>query len=90
MKDSFLKTESHITMEWKNLSIIDKKTDKFILDHLSGQVSSGEFLTIMGPSGAGKSSFLSAITSKLSSYTSNFKIQGKVQFLFDQDNTEWS
>ncbi len=32
----------------------------------------------MGPSGAGKSSFLSAITSKLSSFSSNFIVKGKV------------
>jgi len=32
----------------------------------------------MGPSGAGKSSFLSIITSKLSSYSSNFNVKGKV------------
>lgn len=80
MKDSFLKTQQKITLEWKNLSLIDKKTDKAVLDRLSGKVSSGEFLTIMGPSGAGKSSLLSIITSKLSAYASSFKIKGKVIF----------
>lgn len=65
-------------MKWKNLSLIDKKSGNYILSNLTGEVHSGDFLTIMGPSGAGKSSFLSIITSKLSAYTGSFKIKGKV------------
>lgn len=65
-------------MKWKNISLIDKKSANYILSNLTGDVHSGDFLTIMGPSGAGKSSFLSIITSKLSAYTGSFKVKGKV------------
>ena len=44
----------------------------------------------MGPSGAGKSSFLSIITSKLSSYSGNFKVKGRVTLVSKfLDNTQW-
>lgn len=78
MKKSFLNTPQTIELEWNNISLVDKKTDNVVIDKLTGSVKSGEFLTVMGPSGAGKSSFLSIITSKLSAYSSNFKIRGKV------------
>ncbi len=78
MNDSFLKSDLKLSLSWHSLSLIDKATNARILNNLSGNITSGQLLTIMGPSGAGKSSFLSILTSKLSSYASNFNIHGKV------------
>jgi len=68
-------------LSWKNLNFIEKKQQKIILENLSGDVRSGDFLTIMGSSGAGKSTFLSLITKSFSAYGKNFILKGKVNFL---------
>jgi len=68
-------------LTWENVSFIEKKKNKIILDNLSGGVKSGEFLTIMGSSGAGKSTFLSLITKSFSSFGKKFLLKGKVKFL---------
>jgi len=54
-------------MEWQDLTLTHHKTEKKLLDKLSGRYQSGDFLAIMGPSGAGKSSLLTVITARLRS-----------------------
>lgn len=68
-------------MTWKNVTLVEKKKNKIILKNLSGNVRSGDFLTIMGSSGAGKSTFLSLITKTFSPFGKNFILKGKVNFL---------
>jgi ABC-type transport system involved in cytochrome bd biosynthesis fused ATPase/permease subunit len=89
MNDSFLKSELKLSLSWHNISLIDKATNVRILNNLSGNITSGQLLTIMGPSGAGKSSLLSILTSKLSSYASNFNIHGKVFDINIIDYSQW-
>jgi ABC-type multidrug transport system ATPase subunit len=89
MNDSFLKSDLQLSLSWHNISLIDKATNVRIMNNLSGNITSGQLLTIMGPSGAGKSSLLSILTSKLSSYASNFNIHGKVFDLNIIDYSQW-
>lgn len=66
------------SLRWERLSLIHNKSNKNILSSLEGEVSCGEFLTVMGQSGAGKSSFLSILTARITSKTSGFTIEGQV------------
>lgn len=77
---SFLKQDFVVKLSWKNVHFIEKKKKKIILEDLSGEVRSGDFLTIMGSSGAGKSTFLSLITKSFSQFGRNFLLRGKVIF----------
>lgn len=46
---------------WKELSYRVNKSNKTILNNISGTLKSGQIMAIMGPSGAGKSSLLDCI-----------------------------
>lgn len=63
-------------LEWQNITLIDPKDNKCILNNLNGNFKTGDFVSIMGPSGAGKSSLLSIITSRLRKDNSPLSIQG--------------
>ena len=89
MQDSPSKSRPKLVLKWENVSRIDKNTNTHVLSNLCGEASSGDYLTIMGPSGAGKSSLLSILTSKLSSYSSNFRVRGKVLNTSYTDNSKW-
>lgn len=45
-----------------SLSVIQKEKKKYIVNHVSDVVQSGQMLAIMGPSGAGKTSLLRVLT----------------------------
>ncbi len=52
-------------LQWSNLKITATKTQKAILDNLSGEVQAGRSLAIMGSSGAGKTTFLNYLSKKM-------------------------
>lgn len=52
------------------------KYEKVILDHISGQVKSGEFLSIIGASGAGKTTLLNHLSGK--DVSRNLKKSGQI------------
>ncbi|XP_054167694.1 ATP-binding cassette sub-family G member 1-like, partial [Oppia nitens] len=60
---------NRINIYWKGLSyeLVDnnkQKANKFIINDLNGQLSSGQLTGILGPSGAGKSTFIECLLGK--------------------------
>lgn len=49
-----------IELQWKNLTVYPKKSDRKLLDDISGKVS-GKLLAVMGASGSGKTTFLNQL-----------------------------
>eukprot|EP00887_Chlorella_sp_A99_P005572 scaffold1.g5572.t1 len=60
-----------LELEWRDLTYAiplgrgKKRTERIILDSLSGAVQPGRLLAILGPSGCGKSSLLNALSGRL-------------------------
>ncbi|CAB3402122.1 unnamed protein product [Caenorhabditis bovis] len=52
------------TLSWKNIKITTNKTEKVIIDNVSGIAKSGELMALMGASGAGKTTLLNALMSR--------------------------
>ena len=56
LRGDFIKIMSYFTL--KNISFSYPNTDKVVLDNISTEISSGEFVCILGKSGCGKSTLL--------------------------------
>jgi ABC-type multidrug transport system ATPase subunit len=80
-----LPEDQRLSLEWKNITyklpIIKRsfgreisRTDKNLLDNISGFLPAGSLLGIMGPSGAGKTTFLNVLSRQLRSE----KISGQI------------
>ena len=51
-----------VEIEWQNIKVTVPKSDKVILDNVSGRAMAGQFLAVMGSSGAGKTTFMNVLT----------------------------
>ena len=53
-----------VQIEWKSVTVtvtVDK-TERKILDNVTGSATAGQLLAIMGSSGAGKTTFMNVLT----------------------------
>lgn len=87
-----------LTISDVSLTYHSKKSETLALDHLSFEVNSGEFVSIVGPSGCGKTTILSLISGLIKPTSGEIVVDntkvtkpiGKVGYMFQRDNLfEW-
>ncbi|XP_077301530.1 uncharacterized protein LOC143922182 [Arctopsyche grandis] len=78
---------SAVELTWKNL-ILETKTNKRILDDVSGQVSPGTITAIIGPSGSGKTTLLNSLAGR---NTKTLTLEGEILANGNpRDTNNWS
>lgn len=78
-----IKDNKHSMLKWINFTVKSKKTDKYILNNISGEVSSKETLAIIGGSGAGKTTLLNYL-SRRNSKSGLVKTSGELKLITDE------
>ena len=87
-----------LTISGVSLTYHSKKSETLALNHLSFEVNSGEFVSIVGPSGCGKTTILSLISGLIKPTSGEIVVDntkvtkpiGKVGYMFQRDNLfEW-